>query len=179
MEKENGKSSSLELQSRRHLYCHVAAASTWCPGSRGLSVSVCSKASSRYLAREIKSKEINVLILYPMFFFMDRTEPDLLSISLLFLTLCTHEPQLTPDIAQAHLYPAPKFPSSPEAFPRFPTSPTKQTDKFSTPLSLLIPLPRWSSQGPNLSLLHSLQTHNSTVYCYNGFKLSIFFFSQG
>lgn len=137
MEKDNGKSSSQKSQSRRHLYCHIAAASICCPSSHGLSVSVGSRASLRslYLAREIKSKEINVLILYPMFFFMDRTEPDLLSTNLLFLTLCTHEPKegeippgtaLTGDVAQAHLYPAPKFPSSPEAFPQLPTSPTEQ-----------------------------------------------------
>lgn len=70
MEKENGKSSSLKLQSRGNLYCHVAAASIWCPSSRGLSVSVGSRASLRslYLAREIRIKESNVLILYPIFF---------------------------------------------------------------------------------------------------------------
>lgn len=58
MEKENGKSSSLKLQSRRHLYCHVAAASIWCPGSHGLSVSGCSRASLRslHLARKLKQR---------------------------------------------------------------------------------------------------------------------------
>lgn len=125
-----------------------------------------------------QSKEINVLFLYPMFFFMDTTKPDLLFTNLLFLSLCTQEPQgsqihpgtaLMGDTAQAHLYPAPKF-HSPKAFPRFLTSPTEETDKFSPPLLLLIPLPRWSSQELNHSLLYPLQTHNSIVHCYKGFK---------
>lgn len=96
-----------------------------------------------------QKQKINILILYPIFFFMNRTEPDLLSTHLLFLTLSTPEPQeagraLMGDVAQAHLYPAPKFPSSPEALPRFPTSPTEQTDKFST----FIPLsPSFHCQG--------------------------------
>lgn len=184
MEKENGKTSSLKLQSRKHLCCPVAAVSIWCPSSRGLEVPVCSRASltSLYLAREIKSKEIDVLIVYPMSLFMDRTEPDLLSTNPLFLSLCTHEPQgsqiqpstaLMGNMAQANLDPVSTFPSSPEAFPRFPTSPTEQTDKCSTSLPFLIPLPRWSGQGLNPSLVYPLQTHNSVVYCCRGFTFCI------
>lgn len=65
------KSSSLKLQSRRHLYCHAAAVSIWCPSSQGLSVSGGSRVPLRslHLAREIKSKRNQCPYFVPHGFF--------------------------------------------------------------------------------------------------------------
>ena len=108
-----------------------------------------------YLAREIKSKEVKVHFVYPMSFFMDKTELDLtstlVSTNLLLRTHSIYERQgsqihhdtaLLGHMSQAHLDLASKLPSSAEAFPRFPMSPTEQIDKFNTSPSFLILLPR-------------------------------------
>lgn len=195
MEKGNGKSSRLKLQSRRHLYCHVDGLSIWCSSSHGLSAAVQSRSSLTYTcwAREIKSKEINVHFVYPMSLFMDKTGPDLAFTNLLLPTRSIHEhwgSQIHQDVAllshttQGHLDLASKSPSSAEAFPRFPMSPAEQINKFSTLPSFLILLRRWSSQRQSPSLLYPPQAHNSVSYCCKGFTicmrlLQIFSFSQG
>lgn len=108
-----------------------------------------------YLAREIKSKEVSVRFVYHMALFMDKTELDLTSTlastNLLLPTHCTHKHQgsqvhhgtaLLGHMAQAHLDLASKLSCSAEAFPRFLMLLTEQIDKFSTPPSFLILLPR-------------------------------------
>lgn len=113
--------------------------------------------------------------MYPTSLFMDKTELDLASTlaftNLLLPTRSVHEhwgSQIHQDMAllshttQGHLDLASKSPSSAEAFPRFPTSPTEQINKFSTLPSFLILLPR-CSQRQSPSLLYPPQAHNSVI----------------
>lgn len=50
---------------------------------------------------------------------------------------------------------------------------TNWADEFSTPCSPLIPLPRWSSQELNLSLLYPLKLTTQFFYCRKGFTFCI------
>lgn len=133
MEKENGKSSRLKLQNRRHPYCHVDALFIWCSSSHSLKVSVHPRPSQCVCIWLWKSKaKKSICILCALYLCLDSASPGLCPVFHQPPAFTSQHPwALRKQIWHGHpesynvlgttlLDLASKLPSSAEGFPGFP-----------------------------------------------------------